>query len=92
MADECYGIVPEKVITAAKALRPNQRNPEDRYGREALVNAHPNMMVGDFGAPAGWPAQAPSSAQFTPGLPGEGKSSKKKDAGEITIQLGIKRT
>lgn len=85
------GPVPDKVLTGADALKPNNRNPEDRYGRPALVNAHPNMMVGDFGAPPGWPAQSPASAKFTPGMPGEGKANKKKDTGESTIQFGIPR-
>ena len=85
------GPVPEKVVTAADALRPHQRNPEDTYGRPALVHAHPVMMVGDHGAPTGWPSQSPASATFTPGLPGEGQASKKTDPGAPTIQGGIRR-
>jgi hypothetical protein len=86
-----YGPVPKAVLTATDKMRPNQRNPEDTCGRPALTNSHPVMFVGDFGAPAGWPAQSPAKATFTPGLPGEGKTSKKRDTGESTIQPGIRR-
>jgi hypothetical protein len=80
----------DKIMDGANALRPNQRNPEPKYGRPVLDLAQGNQMVGDHGAPNGWPAQSPASAQFTPGLPGEGQS-KKKDPGDSTIQPGIRR-
>ena len=80
-----------KVADAAKSLKPNNRNPLERYGREKLAYAQQNVMVGDFGAPPGWPSQSPASAKFTPGLPGEGKANKKKEQGDPTIQPGIRR-
>ena len=88
---KCEGPVPDKIVYAADRLRPNHRNPEDTYGRPALADAHPNMMVGDFGSPAGWPSQSPSRATFTPGMPGEGAPAKGAKTDAAAIQPGIRR-
>lgn len=77
-------------------LRPNQRNPRpftDGEGRGVLKYAQSTMHVGDFGSPnagSDYASQAPSRADFTPGMPGEPRKTPK-DKTPMTIQRGEMR-